>query len=102
MRFLVLLGFIVSVDACWFYSKESTLVKIEQHLGGRYVDRDYISEMGRNMPKIITWAIETIGVDNAFKDCDANQDGKITLKEMKETNTCLASCTKLAVLNTVL
>jgi len=58
--------------------------------------------MERNMPKIIAWAIEKIGVDTAFKDCDANQDGKITLKEMEHTTTCLASCAKLTVLNTVL
>ncbi len=103
MRLLLFVTLLTSVNACWFYSKESTLVKIKQHLGDRaFIDRDYVSEMERNMPKIISWAIEKIGVDEAFKDCDANQDGKITVKEMEDTGTCLASCTKLAVLNTVL
>lgn len=103
MRLLLLVALLPSVNACWFYSKESTLVKIKQHLGTHvFIDREYISEMERNMPKIISWAIEQIGVDEAFKDCDANKDGKITVKEMEDTETCLASCTKLTVLNTVL
>ena len=103
MKLLLLVTLLTSVNACWFYSKESTLVKIKQHLSTRaFIDRDYVSEMERKMPKIISWAIEQIGVDEAFKDCDANKDGKITVKEMQDTGTCLASCTKLAVLNTVL
>lgn len=103
MRVLLLVTLLSNVNACWFYTKESTLVKIKQHLGTRaFIDRDYIYETERNMPKIISWAIEQIGVEEAFKDCDANKDGRITVKEMEDVETCLASCTKLAALNTVL
>lgn len=102
MRLLLFLCFILNAEACWFYSKQTTLDKIKQHLGTRtFVDRSYIYDMKSKLPKLITWAIEAIGVDNTFEDCDANKDGKITLQEMVYTTTCLSSCTKLAILNTV-
>lgn len=103
MRLLLLMAVLTSVDACWFYSKENTLVKIKKLLGSRtFIDRAAVREMEKDMPKIISWAIEQIGVEDAFRDCDANQDGKITVIEMEDTATCMTSCTKLAVLNTVL
>ena len=102
MRWL-LLAFLPVSNACWFYSKESALDKIKLRLGDRtYIDRDYIHMLEKSLPKAVTWAIEKIGVEAAFEDCDANRDGKITLDEMRDTDTCLTSCTKLAVLNTVL
>ena len=77
--------------------------KIVNRLGSRtFIDRAYIREMQSDMPKIVSWAIEQIGVNAAFQDCDANKDGKITVTEMKDTATCLTSCTKLLVLNTAL
>jgi len=103
MRLLVLLCLITVAESCWFVSKENTLNKIIKHLDGRtYIDRAYVREMENTMPKVISWAIEQIGVDSAFKDCDADKDGKITIDEMRETETCLTSCTKLSILNTVL
>ena len=103
MRLLVLLCLITVAESCWFVSKENTLNKIIKHLGGRtYIDRTYVREMEKTMPKIVSWAIDQIGVDSAFKDCDADKDGKITIGEMRETGTCLTSCTKLSILNTVL
>jgi len=103
MRLLVLLCLITGAKSCWFVSKENTLKKIIKHLGGRtYIDRAYVHEMETTMPKIISWAIEQIGVDSAFEDCDADKDGKITIDEMRATATCLTSCTKLSILNTVL
>lgn len=102
MRWL-LLAFLPVSEACWLYSKESAIAKIKQRLGDRtYVDKAYIRELEKTFPKAISWAIETIGVDSAFEDCDANHDQKITLEEMKLTDSCLTSCTKLAVLNAVL
>ena len=103
MRLLVLLCLIIGAKSCWFVSKENTLNKIIKHLDKRtYLDREYVHEMENTMPKLISWAIEQIGVDSAFKDCDADNDGKITIDEMRETETCLTSCTKLSILNTVL
>lgn len=102
MRWL-LLTFLPVSNACWFYSKDSAIDKIKNKLDGRtYVDRDYIHGLEKSLPKAVAWAIDKIGVDAAFEDCDANRDGKITLEEMRDTGTCLTSCTKLAVLNTVL
>lgn len=102
MRWLVL-AFLPVSNACWFYSKDSAIDKIKNKLDGRtYVDKAYIHELEKSLPKAVTWAIEKIGVEAAFEDCDANRDGKITLDEMRDTGTCLTSCTKLAVLNTVL
>ena len=102
MRWLPL-AFLPVSNACWLYSKDAAVAKIQQKLGDRvYVDRAYIHELERTLPKAVSWAIEHIGVDAAFEDCDANKDGKITLDEMKHTDTCLTSCTKLAVLNAVL
>ena len=103
MRLLLIFWLLSFAESCWFVSKENTLQKIKTHLGKRtFVDRAYIRELESTMPKIISWAIEQIGVDSAFEDCDADRDGKITIDEMRETETCLTSCTKLSVLNTVL
>lgn len=102
MRWL-LLAFLPVSNACWMYSKDSAIGKIEYLLGDQtYVDRDYIHILEKKLPKAVSWAIEKIGVDAAFEDCDANRDGKITLEEMKNTDTCLTSCVKLAILNAVL
>ena len=98
-----LLAFLPVTDACWLYSKETAVDKIRSHIGHRtYVDRAYIQEMEKKLPKAISWAIETIGVEHAFEDCDVNKDGKITLEEMTDADSCLTSCAKLAVLNAVL
>ena len=102
MRWLVL-AFLPVTEACWLYSKDSAIDKIEHLLGDRtYVDRDYVHTLEKKLPKAVTWAIEMVGVDTAFKDCDANQDGKITLDEARTTDTCLDSCAKLAIVNAVL
>lgn len=102
MRWLVL-AFLPISEACWLYSKDSAIDKIEHLLGDRtYVDRDYVDILEKTLPKAVSWAIEKIGVDAAFKDCDANQDGKITLDEARTTDTCLDSCAKLAIVNAVL
>lgn len=102
MRWLVL-AFVPVANACWLYPKDAALAKIEKRLGDHtYVDRAMINAIEASMPKAVSWAIEKIGVESAFKDCDANKDGKITLEEMKTTDTCLTSCVKMALLNTVL
>ena len=102
MRWL-LLSLLPVTDACWLYSKDAAVDKIARELGGRnYVDRDYVHTLEKTLPKAVSWAIEFVGVDNAFKDCDANQDGKITLDEARTTDTCLDSCAKLALVNAVL
>lgn len=101
MRWTPLL-FLPVANACWVYSKENMVNKIEKLLDGRDVNRGYILELGKNLPRAVSWAIDKIGVDSAFIDCDANKDGTITVKEMRDTGTCLTSCTKLAVLNMVL
>lgn len=96
-------AFLPVSNACWLYSKDSAIAKIQHLLGDQTsVDREYIHTLEKNLPKAVSWAIEKIGVDAAFEDCDANKDGKITLEEMKHTDTCLASCVKLGVLNAVL
>ena len=51
------------------------------------------------MPRVFGWAVNQIGVESAFKDCDANEDGVITLEEMRKTSTCLDSCFKLSIVN---
>ena len=102
MRWLPLTFLPVS-NACWLYSKDAAVAKIEKELHGRtYIDRSYVYELEKKLPKAVSWAINAIGVDAAFKDCDANQDGKITLEELKHTDTCLTSCAKLAIVNAVL
>ena len=90
-------------NACWLYSKDSAVAKVEKILDGRtYVDRNYVHELEKTLPKAFVWAIETIGVDRAFRDCDENRDGRITVDEMKHADTCLTGCATLAVLNAVL
>ena len=101
MRWTLLL-FLPLANGCWIYSKEKMVNKIDKLLDGKDVDRNYVHDLEKMLPKAVSWAIEKIGVDNAFIDCDANKDGKITIKEMRETDTCMSSCTKLAVLNMVL
>ena len=102
MRWL-LLAFLPVSNACWLYSKDTVIAKIENLLGDKTsVDREYIHVLEKTLPKAVSWSIDKIGVDTAFEDCDANKDGKITLEEMKHTDTCLTSCVKLAVLNAAL
>ena len=105
MRFLLFLTFIASVQGCWFYSKPHAVDKIKEELekyDRHSVDRDLIRDIMSELPKIVSWAVEKIGVENAFKDCDANRDGTITVDEMYTTATCLDSCAKLAIVNTAL
>lgn len=102
MRWLIM-AFLPVSNACWLYSKDSAIAKIEHLLGDRVsVDREYIDTLEKTLPKAVSWAIDKIGVEAAFEDCDADKDGKITVQEMKDSDTCLTSCAKLAVLNLVL
>ena len=101
MRWTILL-FLPVVNGCWLYSKENIVNKIDKLLDGRDVNRKFVRDLEKMLPKAVSWAVDTIGVETAFADCDANKDGTITVKEMRDTDTCLSSCTKLAVLNMVL
>ena len=76
--------------------------KIEKLLDGKDVNRGYVLELEKKLPRAVSWAIDKIGLDSAFIDCDANKDGTITVREMRDTGTCLSSCSKMAVLNMVL
>lgn len=89
-------------EGCWLYDKQSTVDKIKKNLavlGRSDVDRDFFKNQMSKMPRIFSWAVSQIGLESAFHDCDANQDGTITLKEMRETSTCLDSCFKMSVVN---
>lgn len=89
-------------QGCWLYDKQATVDKIQKNLavlGRSDVDRGFFSEQMEKMPRIFSWAVQQIGIENSFRNCDANQDGTITLKEMRETSTCLDSCFKLSVVN---
>ena len=86
-------------------TKESTLEKIKRRLAREnmpQLDRSYFEGMCARLPAPACWAVNNIGIDAAFEDCDADKDGTITLDEMRDTDTCLSSCTKLTVLNMVL
>lgn len=90
---------------CPFYDKESTVEKIRVNLkvlGREDVDRDFFKEEAKKMPKIFSWAVNQIGVETAFKDCDENNDGTITMHEMAHASTCLDSCFKLGIVNLAL
>ena len=91
-----------STESCWLYKKQATVDKIEKNLavlGISSVDRQFFKDEMKKMPRVFSWAVNQIGVEAAFTDCDKNQDGTITLKEMRETATCLDSCFKLGVVN---
>ena len=90
---------------CFFYDKQGTLKKIEQNLavlGRKDVDRDFFKTQTKKMPRVFSWAVDQIGVERAFKDCDENDDGTITLEEMAHDRTCLDSCFKLGIVNIAL
>lgn len=97
-----MLLFLPVVHGCWLYSKENMVNKIDKLLNGRDVSRAYIKELERKLPKAVSWAIGEIGIETAFTDCDENKDGIITVNEMRDMDTCMASCVKLGVLNMVL
>ncbi len=99
---LMLLG---RADACWFGTKKGIFKKIQRRMAEEditQVDHAYLDGLCARMPAPVCWAVNKIGIDAAFVDCDANKDGIITQNEMRDTDTCLTSCTKLAVLNMVL
>lgn len=100
---LICFVFLVScAHGCWLYDKQTTVDKIKKNLAVQHqtsVDRQYFKDQMEKMPRIFSWAVNQIGVESAFADCDANQDGTITLQEMRETSTCLDSCFKLSVIN---
>ncbi len=92
-------------NACWLYDKSATVDKIQKNLavlGRSDVDRQFFKDEMDKMPRIFSWAVNQIGTEAAFKDCDANIDGIITLEEMRKTKTCLDSCFKLSVVNLAL
>ena len=102
MRWL-LLAWLPVANACWFLSKEPAVKKIENLLEDRTsINKDYVDELKKELPKVVSWAIDKIGVDTIFTDCDANRDGTITVKEMEDTDTCVSSCASLIIINTVL
>lgn len=87
---------------CFFYDKPSTVEKIKKNLQVLHrvdVDRNFFQEQIQTMPKVFSWAVQQIGVETAFKDCDENNDGTITIKEMVHARTCLDSCFKLGIIN---
>ena len=86
-------------------SKDGAVDKIEQALKTRdrdSVDRTFIHQMTSELPRVFSWAVQQIGIETAFLDCDQNQDGIITVEEMRVTDTCLESCTKIAIVNMAL
>lgn len=102
MKLLLLFLLFYSVQGCWLYSKKPAIDKIKAELekfNRHSVDRALIRDITSSLPKVVSWAIEQIGVDNAFKDCDANRDGTITVDEMYSTATCMDSCAKIAIVN---
>lgn len=104
MRWLIVLAMLGVSDACWIGTKEGTLEKILVHVekGRDSFDKPFIDNLCKTLPAPIAWAARKIGTEAAFKDCDANRDGMITVQEMRDTDTCLTDCTKLALLNMVL
>lgn len=105
MRGVMLMMLLGRADACWIGTKEGTLKKIKGRLAEEHItqlDHAYLDGLCARMPAPVCWAVNKIGIDAAFVDCDANKDGIITISEMRDTDTCLTSCTKLAVLNMVL
>tara|TARA_B100000683_G_scaffold181126_2_gene174437 strand:- start:4076 stop:4393 length:318 start_codon:yes stop_codon:yes gene_type:complete len=105
MRGAILFALMGVGHGCWIGSKEGTLEKIRARLAEEHltqVDRAYLDALCARMPAPVCWAVNKIGIDAAFEDCDADKDGTITLDEMRDADTCLVSCTKLAVLNAVL
>ena len=91
-----------STGACWLYEKQATVDKIQKNLkvlDRSSVDRQFFKDQMEKMPKIFSWAVSQIGVESAFRDCDADQDGSISLPEMRKTATCLDSCFKLGIVN---
>tara|TARA_B100000963_G_C22523976_1_gene624396 strand:- start:527 stop:850 length:324 start_codon:yes stop_codon:yes gene_type:complete len=100
-----LLSFVHTSTGCWLYDKQATVDKIQKNLavlGRSDVDREFFQDQMTKMPKIFSWAVNQIGTEAAFRDCDANQDGTMTLEEMRKTPTCLDSCFKLSVVNLAL
>ena len=102
MRLLLFISLFTSANGCWWYSKEESLKKIENVMQGTFVDRAIVQEMEEKLPAVFTWAVEKIGVETMFTDCDTNKDGKLTIDEARTSGTCLTSCWKLAVLNSIL
>jgi hypothetical protein len=105
MRILIMLSLLQCGNACWFVEKQTTCDKIEDLLtekGRTGVDRAFIDKMLEELPAPFAWAANSIGVPQAFEDCDANRDGTIEMQEMRETNTCLSTCTKLTIVNVAL
>lgn len=106
MKYIVMLFCIINqVHACWFYSKQHTVDKIRKMLETAHVQaltKDYVTSLTKTLPAPVSWAINTIGVETAYKDCDMNMDGILTVQEMSDSVTCLASCSKLAIVNSVL
>lgn len=90
---------------CLFYDKPSTVDKIRDNLallGRSDVDRQFFEEEAKKMPRVFSWAVNQIGVEKAFKDCDENEDGTITVEEIEHDESCLDSCFKLGIVNIAL
>ena len=105
MKLLVFFLLFHYVQGCWLYSKKHAVDKIKEALeqqGRDSIDRTLVKDITSTLPKVVSWAIEQIGVENAFRDCDANRDKTITVDEMYTTTTCLDSCAKLAIVNMAL
>lgn len=105
MKWLLLLLFTQACAWCPFYDKTSTINKIKKNLdflGVKDVDRNFFVEQSKKMPKIFSWAVNQIGVEQAFRDCDENNDGTITLQEMAHDKHCLDTCFKMGIVNIAL
>jgi len=92
-------------NACWFYSKEDSIGKIKNLMEREHltvISKSYIKDLTSTLPAPVQWAINSVGVNTIFKDCDANGDDTLTLSEIEHTDTCLASCAKMYILNTAI
>lgn len=109
MRTVLFSSIVVSTlalsNACWFYSKEDSVRKIKNLMEREHltvISKSYIQDLTASLPAPVQWAINSVGVNTAFKDCDTNGDDTLTLSEIEHTDTCLASCAKMYILNTAI
>jgi hypothetical protein len=105
MRLMTLFLLLPLTQACWFYSKEKTLNKIKNIMhehNMKEISKNNIQSSLQKLPAPIKWAVNTVGINTIFEDCDVNKDNIITTQEMQISDTCLTSCFKLCLVNGVL
>jgi len=101
LRLFAVLAIATSVNGCWFSTKEKAVQKMEEYVKRIELDihagisKDDLTKGIASLPKTTAWMLRTFtDVNDIFNRCDVNNDGLLTMAEIRAAPKCASSCVK--------